>query len=336
MAQFNELQIGLGISKQADIATISGAFLKVNNLSASPAQRGYVTESDAPEIGKGHEFATQIFKSHLGGSVGFEKYLSSEIAAFVLGFGLGNCVKTGTTPNWIYTITPYAPATNGIELPYTSLVEQIRPGGSAVWDVAYVGMMVKSWMISIASGPGRAAAKIKWEMMGSGLYTEPSAVSLSTSPATLHELPASSLTLTINGVDYVTSKNIVSLDMGWDSGVRNTGYYPGSGAQDGFQSQGRIEFGDRVPSFSFVARYNNGSAELTKLKALTTGTAVAVLSASANDMATLTWQKLAFVVAELGDSDGIVTVKVTTIPMYDSTNGVFSAVVKCTTNGICQ
>jgi len=336
MANFNELLIGLGIAKQADIDTISAAFLKVNNLSAAVAQRGYVTESDAAEIGKGHEFATQLFKSHLGVSVSFEKYASSEILVYVLGFGLGNCVKTGSTPNWIYTITPFAPATNGNELPYTSLVEQIRPGGSSVWDVAYVGVMVKSWQVSIASGPGRASAKIRWEMVSSGAYTEPSAVSLSASPATLHELPASSLTLTINGVEYVTSKNIVSLDFGWDSQVRDTGYYPGSGSQDGFQKQGRIEYGDRSPSLSFVARFNNGSSELTKLKALTTGTAVIVLTYSANDMATITWQKIAFTVAELGDSDGVVTVKVTTLPMYDSTNGVVSAVVKCTTNGICQ
>lgn len=336
MANFNELQIGLGIDKQAAIGTPSATFLKVNKLSGGIAKRGYVTESDAGEIGTGHEFATALFKSHLGVATSFEKYLSSEVAAYVLGFGLGNSVKTGSSPNFIYTITPYSPAVNGTELPYMSFVEQIRPGGSAVWDVLYSDCIVKGWRIQFASGPGRAASKIMWDVVGCGSYTEPSSVSLSAAPAPLHELPASSLTVTINSVDYVSAKTLVSLDMGWDSSIRNTGYYPGSGAQDGFQKQGRLEYGDRVPSFSFIARYNNGSAELTKVKALTTGTAVVSASASANDMMTATWQKLAFVVAELGEADGIVTVQVTGLPMYDSSNGVFSAVVKCTTNGICQ
>ena len=45
-------------------------------------------------------------------------------------------------------------------------------------------------------------------------------------------LPSASLTLTINGVDYVTSKNIVSLETSWKNNIRmDAGFYPGSGFQ---------------------------------------------------------------------------------------------------------
>jgi hypothetical protein len=42
------------------------------------------TENDAAELGKGHEFATQVFKSHWDVSGSIEKFLTSEIAAWAL------------------------------------------------------------------------------------------------------------------------------------------------------------------------------------------------------------------------------------------------------------
>ena len=144
-----------------------------------------------------------------------------------------------------------------------------------------------------------------------------------------------SLTLTINGVDYVASKNFVSLDMGWDNNFR-PGFFPGVTLQDGYATQGRFEIGDRMATFNYVARYQHGSTELATLLALTTGTAVVGLTYGSNDTFTGTWQQMAFKVVEIGDADGIVTVSVTGEPMYNSTNGIFSAVILSTTGHICQ
>jgi len=54
-------------------------------------------------------------------------------------------------------------------------------------------------------------------MAGIGLPYELGTGDMSQVPApmTWHEMQSPSLTLTINGVDYVASKNFVSLDMGW-------------------------------------------------------------------------------------------------------------------------
>ena len=86
----------------------------------------------------------------------------------------------------------------------------------------------------------------------------------------------------------------------------------------------------------FVARFDNASTELTKLKNQTTGTAVISLTFDTNNSLAITWQKVAFATAEVGETNGIVTVAVDCTPIYDTTNGIISAVAKCTVDGICQ
>jgi len=73
--------------------------------------------------------------------------------------------------------------------------------------------------------------------------------------ATLEKLlPSASLALTINGVNYVSNKNIVSLETSWKNNVRlDGGFFPGSGFQtpgDGASGaiRGRLEFGPALPS----------------------------------------------------------------------------------------
>src|ERR1039458_7754622 len=86
------------------------------------------------------------------------------------------------------------------------------------------GCAVEGWTISIGSGPGRANSKINVEFHGSGKLTEPSAITM---PAATVEklLPSVSLTLTINGVDYVTRKHTgwLASDGGQHAAVRVPG-----------------------------------------------------------------------------------------------------------------
>ena len=167
-----------------------------------------------------------------------------------------------------------------------------------------VGCCVEGWTITVGSGPGRANSKINIEFVGSGKLTEPSGITV---PAITLEklLPSASLTLTINGVDYVTNKNIVSLETAWKNNIRmDAGFYPGSG----FQTTGDA----------------------------TTGTAVIHLQFDTNNSLDITWQKVAFATAEVGETDQIVTVAVEATPIYDTTNGIITAVAKCNVDAICQ
>jgi hypothetical protein len=321
--RLQELQICFGKQKQADIATANTAvqMWQLRKLNAQLANPKLNTENDAEEFGKGHEFPTQSFQTSWDVNGTLEKYLGAEIGAWAMAYGLGKVVKSGTLPNLTYTCTPLMPANgDSAELPYFSFVEQIRPGAGVVVDRMAVGCVVEGWTISIGSGPGRANSKITVEKL----------------------LPSASLALTINGVNYVSNKNIVSLETSWKNNVRlDGGFYPGSGFQtpgDGTSGaiRGRLEFGNRQGMLKFVARFENGSTELTKLKNQSTGTAVIGLSYDANNALDITWQKVSFATAELGETDGIVTIAVDCLPMWHATNGIVSAVAKCGVDGICQ
>jgi hypothetical protein len=339
-----EILIALGKNKQSAIGTANTAaeMIRFGKLNASTANPKLNTENDADEYGKGHEWATQNFNTSwdVGGSL--EKYASAEFAAWAFAYGLGKVVESGTTPNFVYTCTPLIPSSgDDVELPMFSVVEQIRPGASAVLDRMAVGCAIESVQLAIGHGPGRENSKLTVEYVGSGLLTEPSTITI---PAATAEklLPSSSLALTINGVDYVTSKNILSLETGWKNNLMlDYGFYPGSGFQTSGTAtsgaiRGRMLFGKREGNLKFTAFYEYGSTELALLKAQTTGTAVIGLTYDTNNSLTLTWQQIAFSVAEVGETDGFVTVSVECTPQYHSTNGLVTAVVECGLTGIAQ
>jgi len=337
-----EILIGFGKAKQTDIATanVVGGIWQLKKLNAALANPKLNTENDAEEFGKGHEYITEVFKTSWDVAGTIEKYLSAEVAAWAMAFGLGKVVKTGTNPNWVYTCTPPNPSNgDAVELPFFSFIEQIRPGAGVVLDRTAVGCAVESWQIAVASGPGRANSKITIEFVGSGKLTEPSGITL---PAAIVEklLPSASLALTINGTNYVTNKNIISLEFGGKNNIRlDDGFYPGSGFQTPADStsgaiRGRMEYGNRQFNLKFVARFVNGSDELTKLKNQTSGTAVITLTYDANNSLEVTFAKVSFSMAEVVDTDGRVTVSVECAPMYQA--GIISAVAKCGVDGICQ
>jgi hypothetical protein len=343
--RLQEILVCFGKGKQTDIVTAqaAGVMWRMNKLNAALANPKLAIEDDAAEYGKGHEFATTTFKTSWDVTGTLEKYLSAEMAAWAVCFGLGKVVKSGSSPAFTYTCTPLFPsAGDDTELPYFSFVEQIRPGSGVILDRQAVGCAIESFTIAIGSGPGRANSKITVEFAGSGKVID-SATGIVMPAATVEKLlPSASLTLTINGVDYVTAKNLVSLETSWKNNLRmNDGFYPGSGFQTGGDAttgaiRGRLEFGNRQGTLKFVARFDAISAEYANLKAQTTGTAVMALDYDANNSLQLTWQKVAFSTVEIGETDQFATVAVDCVPQYDATNGILTAVAKSAVDGICQ
>ena len=342
-ANIRETLIGFSFARQSGIATPNTAagMWRLNKINTSFGGPKLNTENDKDELGKGDEFIHNVYKTSWDVQGALEKYLSSDWAAWVMAFGLGHVVKSGTTPNWVYTCTPLDPITEGLELPYFSFVEQMRPGAGVVLDRMAIGCAVSDWTLTVGSGPGRANSKLVANYAGSGKHLSPSAITL---PAATVEklLPSASLLCTINGVDYVTNKNIVSLEATWKNNLRlDAGFFPGSGFQEDGDAtsgavRGRLEVGDREPGLTFTARFEHDSPELASLEALTEGTAVISLTYDTNNDLTLTFHRLTFSAVELGETDGIVTVQVTCAPMKHSANGLLTAVAKCGTDGIAQ
>ena len=85
-AKTREILIGFGFEKQVDIATANtvGGVWSLKKLNTSYAMPKLNTENDAPELGKGNEFATQIFPTSWDVAGQLEKYLSSDFAAWVM------------------------------------------------------------------------------------------------------------------------------------------------------------------------------------------------------------------------------------------------------------
>ena len=189
MANVNELMNGWGFGQQGTIASPSittantaSTIWRHTNLNTRPWAKVPVNEDDRAEIGKGHEFPTELFKSHYNmPTYEISKYASSEFLAWAMAFSLGNVTVSGgsgTPPSpYTYVVVPALGATNptGLELPYFSFVQQIRPGGSAILDEIFVGCAVKGWKLSIKNSPGRASAMCSAECVTTGQYTSPRA-----------------------------------------------------------------------------------------------------------------------------------------------------------------
>ncbi|HXP88828.1 MAG TPA: hypothetical protein VN841_29170 [Bryobacteraceae bacterium] len=326
--------LALGKAKQTSITTIASSFLTFKQLNAQIASPMFTTENDAPEIGKGHEFATAVYPVSFETSGDLEKYGTTEFVVWAWAYALGNVAQTGSGP-YAYTLTPINPGTT-IELPYLTVVEQMAEGGGNSIDNAYIGCAIEEVMNEITYGAGRATHKCTVKWVGSGKLTSPSGVS---APAltTEHHMLSGSAAITINGVDYVGTKKILSVSLGWKNNLLlNTGFFPGSGIQSGAAIRGRLEIGARVPTFSFRARLLQASDEYTKLVAQTTGTAVVTVQYDANDSVTWTWQQISYGVVVNGEADGIVDVTVTIIPQYQSSNGVVTVTANCAITGIGQ
>lgn len=333
-ANIRELAIALSKARQDDIATAvsaAGDFFSLRFVDPVVPISQYINESDEAFIGKGDEFATQLFPSHKTAQYSLTGPLSSEKMAFAGVFGLGGYVKSGA---FIYTCNEYDPIADGIELPYLTLAARIRTGGAALFDRGLIGASLTGFRVSLKSGPGIDNSQITFDFKGSGRDADPSGITFPALAAE-HLLNASSLACTIIGTDYVTLKRFVTFEWGWTSETDDQGsIFPGSGTQDGFAVAGRIEVVRRVPYLTFTCRLEESSAELAALKAQTTGTAVFTQTYDAAETYTATFQKVGIETAEIGNVNGIVTIQVTCRPMKHTSNGVIDLVAKTAVDGI--
>jgi hypothetical protein len=104
MANISELLNGWGFGKQTAIGTANlvATIWRHTNLNTKPWAKVPVNEDDRAEIGKGHEFPTQLFKSHYNmPAYELSKYASSEFLAWAMSFSMGNVVVSGSGP---YTV----------------------------------------------------------------------------------------------------------------------------------------------------------------------------------------------------------------------------------------
>lgn len=320
-ANIRETLIAIGFAPQTDLPTPNDALqmFSVTKTNATLSVVNPNVETDAQDTGKGDEFPTQTFPTSMDTAVAVEKYNSSEFAAWLFCFSTGKATKTpaGTT-GFTYVAEPSDPVVNCINLPPFTYGEQIRPAPDSVIDRAMVGMVVQDWTLNMESGPGRANCRLSCNLVGTGKVVAPSGITPWPVVTTEHFLNAASAQITINGIDYILSASFVSLEMKSTNNVRlDTGFYPGSGVdENGFALRGRMEYGDRVYSLTFVARAQRGSQEYLNLINQTPGPGSITLKGALIETGEyhsmdIEIPKLILTSVVNGDQNGIVTVNCT-------------------------
>lgn len=274
-ASMQELSMAIGFKKQSALQTalVAADTWRLTHTNGDVAFPNMSNDSNKDDYGKGTPFATQVFKNRVDLAWPWNARLTSENAAMAAAFGLGKATKTAAGTGFKYTCVPLDPITDGIEMPATTFVQAIRQGASDVFDIANIGVCCESFNISLKGGTGRDTAMIASQWVGCGMYANPSTITI---PAvtTEHELPIGAVTtLTIRTVNYLTTKQFVSCELGWKNNIDlERGFYPGSGSVNGFSVRGRMLRGKPEATFSMVVMFENGSTELTDFLAQTEGT----------------------------------------------------------------
>lgn len=327
--------LGLGLDAQADIKTPSTTFLRFRQLNAEITPIGYTTENDAAEIGKGNEFisSTGIFPVSWNPLARIDKYSSAEFLTWAFAFALGKVSEATST----YTITPLDPCKDGLDLPLFSVVEQVCESGGSALDNMFVGCAMEDVTYTFNYGPGRQSGRVTANWVGSGILTTPSGIVIP-APVTESYCLSASMAMTINGVDYIAAKTMLSGSIGWKNNLlTGPGFYPGSGLQDGAAVRGRLEMGARACTFTFTARLLKSSTEYQLLiNPPTTGaTAVITTSFDATHTVTFTFPNIQYEMVVNGEQDGIVSVTVTVAPKYDPVAfGPLNITAQCGITGI--
>jgi hypothetical protein len=334
-ASIQELALAMGFHKQSalQVALTAPDMWCLSQTSRAIGQPVFNQESNAQDIGKGHEWATQLFPSHWDAPWTWDARLSSENAALLAVFGLGNISKAAAGSGFKYTCTPLDPILDGIEVPSLTVVQAVRQGATDLFDYALIGMALEEFRIKLQQGPGRDNATMTSSWVGCGMHANPSTIAIPAA-TTEHMLNSGGAsTITIRTVDYITNKRFVNLEFGWKNNLRlDSGFYPGSGSQTGANIRGRMRHGARQCFLSFTVEMEDDSSELTDMLAGTEGSANVVVPASAIaggafHTLEITIPRLILKAAPIGETDGLITIAVECEILKDESDEVVTVEV---------
>jgi hypothetical protein len=330
VALIQEVRFGIGFKKQADLVTalVAADMVSLRHTNEEIIQAQPINEDDAADLGKG-VYITNQYPSHIQAGGPFNGRLTSESGAIISAFGIGKATKATAGDGFKYTCAAPSLATDGLDLPATTMAVQIRTGGSAITDKALIGVCCEEFGVQLKQGKGRDNATFTSQWIGTGKYANPSAITM---PAFYDEnsLNAGGVTaLTLIGFNYLTNLRFVSVDFGWKNNIRDeSGYYPGSGSQDGFQVKGRMRRGVPQITLRVTVECDSGSNEEDLLLAQTEGTGVITVVGAAIGAAFHTWKitfhRLTVKAAPIGNTDGIASYSLEYSVMEHASNGVLT------------
>jgi hypothetical protein len=330
MALLQELRTAIGFKRQTDLVTplTAADMWSLRQTNRSVPQPILMTENDKEDIGKGI-WTTMIYPTNWDVAFPWEAYLTSENAAQVCAFALGKVTETVAGTGTQYVIKPLDQNADCLQdMPTTTYLSYLASCNEDVIDTALLGVGCESFMIRLASGPGRANSTMTSNWVGTGNFVSPSTIIV---PAftTEHSLNAGgTVTLNINGNDYIVNKKFVSAEFGYANAIKlDQGFYPGSGSTHNASIRGRMRRGVPTVTLNFVAEFEHDSNELDLFYAQTTGTATikidgAVIGAGPQKHSLqAVFAKVVFRAAVIGENDNTLTLAVECEVLQDTTTG---------------
>lgn len=334
VALLQEVRFAVGFKQQTDLVTplVAADMVSLRQTNSELIQAQPINEDDAADYGKG-VYATQTFPSNWQAGGPWNGRLSSEALAIITAFAIGKVTSKASTTGvggFLYTFHEPTFATDGIDLPTTTMAVQIRTSTDAITDKAIVGVACEEFGLSFKLGPGRDNAGFTSTWHGTGQNDKPSTITI---PAIYdeHAMNAGGITeLTLLGFDYLANKRFVNLDFKWKNNIRTSGFFPGSGSQSGYQIEGRMRRGIPTITLTAVVECDSGSSEEDALLAQTTGTGVIHVTGAQVGAGPeffgwkITFHKMSVKSSPIGDSDGIASYQLEYFLLQDSVNGVLT------------
>lgn len=333
VALTQEVRFAIGFKQQnaLTVPLVAGDMVSLRQTNTDFIQATPINEDDEKDLGKG-VYITAIFASHWEAGGPWNGRMSAEAMAIATGFALGFLTAKAATTGaggFLYTYHEPILATTGLDLPTTTMALQIRTGGSAITDKAIVGVACEEFGFNFRTGPGRDNATFTSQWSGTGQNVKPSTITIPTSYAENSLNAGGIFALTLIGFDYLTNKRFVNCDFKWKNNIRDqSGYFPGSGTQSGFQLKGRLRRGAPNITLTGQVECDSGSSEEDLLLAQTTGTGVihvrgAQVGAGPEFFGwKVTFYLLTVKAAKIGDADGIAAYNLEYTVMQDPVNGV--------------
>ena len=252
-ARIQQKVLLLSQGKQSAIATLyagSPGYLQFTQLDSDLATPNFQTESNAPEIGKGHEFATQQFATVFDPAASLDKYGSVEWSTWAWAFALGGVTVAGQSSLYLH---------HRADQPGDHHRAAVLHHRRAACRRRRQRRGLRLRRLRARRGNerhqvrrGQSHTQVHRELVGSGNVTMPSG----TAPGVTTELNmlSGSAAITINGTNYVTaasSGRILQVQMGQQQPEQGSRARPGSGTQSldsGLAAQVRdwIPIGTRV------------------------------------------------------------------------------------------
>lgn len=336
-ALVQELRFAVAYKKQVDLTTALTAtdMWSLRQTNSDFIQAQPINQDDADDYGKG-VYITQTFPSHIDAKGNWNGRITSESAAMISAFGIGAATKAASGGGFKYTMVAPVFATDGLQLPATTMAIQIRTGGDAITDKALVGMVCEEFGFEWKLGPGRDNALFNSSWIGTGAFDKPSTITIPTIYSE-HSMNAGAITaLAFGGFDYFANLRFISCKFNWKNNFRdNSSYFPGSGSQSGYQLRGRMRRAAPTITLQTVVECDSGSSEEDALIAQTAGTGRITAAASVADNALdIQFFKIVPKATPITDSEGIASYNVDWTVMQHPSNGVLQIDATCLQDGI--